>query len=356
MSSYFPNLILYRIVSKEPLTQERVEEALSKTPFHKCLATQEKSAGWLPARGEDNGALCESVGGHWIARYGVETKSVPAAVLNAHVQEKCDAIEKEFGRQPGKKEERELKDEAKLDLLPKAFPKQSQTFIWIDPQAKLLAVGTSTQGRADDIVSLLVESIKGFGVALIDTQSSAQSCMAHWLFTQEPPAGWSIDRSAVLKAADESKAVVRYTNHPLDIAEVKQHIEHGKLPISLAMSWDDRVSLVLTESMTIKGLQFLDAALDSYGDSKGFDTDMAIFTGELSKLIPDLLQALGGEGLSEIQPSEDASATDAANGMRKAVTKFKTNLQRGLRPGESVSINGVVVAKGPELTDGTGNQ
>ena len=45
------------------------------------------------------------------------------------------AIEKEFGRKPGKKEKRDLKDEAKLDLLPMASSKVCMTS-WIEASIK----------------------------------------------------------------------------------------------------------------------------------------------------------------------------------------------------------------------------
>ena len=299
----FSNLIIYRIAQQWQVSLEQVEEALHKTPFMACGATQEQSAGWVPPRGEEHGLLAESVGGQWMLRFFSEAKQIPASVLNRKVQEKADAIEKEFGRKPGKKEKRDLKDEAKLDLLPMAFTKQSSMWVWIDPQAKLLVLDTGAQGKADEVVTLLVESLKGFGVALLDTQTSAQAAMAHWLLTQEAPAGFSIDRECELKAADESKAVVKYGRHPLDIAEVKEHIEHGKLPTKLAMTWDDRVSFVLADSLQIKKLAFTDTVLDQAGDEGGFDTDVAIATGELAKFIPDLIDALGGEGRTEISTS-----------------------------------------------------
>lgn len=299
----FKNLIAYRIATDWWTTLETVELALQKTPFMPCGATQEKSAGWVPPRGEAHGLLCESVGGQWIMRFMTEAKQLPASVINRKVQEKADAIEREFGRKPGKKETRELKDEAKLDLLPMAFTKQSSIWVWIDPKAGMLLVDTASQGKADEVVTLLVESLKGFGLALVDTQTSAQAAMAHWLLTQEPPVGFSIDRECELKAADESKAVVKYGRHPLDIDEVKQHVEHGKLPTKLAMTWDDRVSFVLTDSLHVTKIAFTDNVLDQAGDEGGFDTDVAIATGELRKLIPDLIEALGGEGRTEIGAS-----------------------------------------------------
>jgi hypothetical protein len=71
---------------------------------------------------------------------------------------------------------------------------------------------------------------------------------------------------------------------------------------ALAMTWNDRVSFVLTEALQIKKLAFRDVVIEGAADSphadtkdSGFDTDAAIATGELSGLIPDLLEALGGE-------------------------------------------------------------
>ena len=314
----FKNMIVYRIASQWQCSLETLEEALQKTPFTPCGATQEKSMGWVPPRGEDHGVLAESVGGQWMLRFMSEAKMLPASVLNRKVAEKAQAIEKEFGRKPGKKEKQELKDEAKLDLLPMAFTKQAGTWVWIDPQAHLLVLDCSAQGKADEIVTLLVESLKGFAVALLDTQTAPQAAMAHWLLTQEPPAGFSIDRECELKAADESKAVVRYARHPLDIDEVKQHIEHGKLPTKLAMTWDDRVSLVLSESLQIKKIAFLDSVLDEAGEEGGFDTDVAIATGELSRLIPDLIEALGGEGRTELGQTEERKSGAAVTGPQKA--------------------------------------
>ncbi|MDR2326770.1 MAG: recombination-associated protein RdgC, partial [Acidovorax sp.] len=136
----FKNMIVYRIAAQWQGALEQLEEALQKTPFTPCGATQEKSAGWVPPRGEEHGLLAESVGGQWVLRYMSESKMLPASVLNRKVAEKAEAIEKEFGRKPGKKEKQELKDEAKLDLLPMAFTKQGGMWVWIDPQAKLLVL------------------------------------------------------------------------------------------------------------------------------------------------------------------------------------------------------------------------
>lgn len=302
-------MIVYRIAPGWQADLVQVEEALAKAPFMECGATQEKSLGWVPPRGEQHGALAESVGGQWILRFMVESKVLPGSVLNRRVKEKAARIEQETGRKPGKKESKELKEEAKLDLLPMAFTKQGSMWVWIDTESRLLVLDTSSQGRADEVVSLLVESLPGLAVSLINTQTSPQAGMAHWLATQEPPVGFSIDRECELKSADEAKAVVRYARHPLGIEEIQAHIAAGKLPTKLALTWDDRVSFMLTEGMQLKKVAFLDTVFEgTKPDDGGFDTDVAIATGELVKLIPDLIEALGGEAESGVASAAEAIA------------------------------------------------
>ncbi|MGE8449425.1 MAG: recombination-associated protein RdgC [Pseudomonadales bacterium] len=303
------NLIIYRISDSWSPDLQLLEEALAKSPFAECGATQERSAGWVPPRGEPHGPLAESVANQWVMRFMTEAKMLPASVLNRRVEEKAAHIEATEGRKPGKKEKKDLKDEAKLDLLPMAFTKQGAMWVWLDPQARTLVLDTGSQARADEVVSSLVEGLTGFALALVDTQTSAQAAMAHWLTTQESPAGFSIDRECELKAADESKAVVRYGRHPLDIAEVQQHIEHGKLPTRVAMTWDNRVSFVLTEGLQLRKVAMLDVVMEGQSQNDGgFDADVAIATGELSRLIPDLIEALGGEGRTGVPPNKSAPA------------------------------------------------
>ena len=317
----FKSLIAYRISPLWPADLAAIEEALAKSPFIECGATQQKSAGWVPPRGEAHGALVESIGGQWIARLMTETKSVPGSVLARKVAEKAARIEQETGRKPGRKESKELKDEALLDLLPMAFTKQASTWVWVDPTERLLGLDTSSQGRADEVVSLLVDSLPGLSVSLLNMKTSPQAAMAHWLAAQEPPVGFSIDRECELKAADESKAVVKYGRHPLDIAEVQEHIKQGKLPTKLALTWDDRVSFVLTEGLQIKKLAFLDSVFEgTKADDGGFDTDVAIATGELRKLIPDLVEALGGESESGVAAALQAKGEAVVEAITSGTT------------------------------------
>ncbi len=293
----FKNVIVYRIAPQESEALPKLEEGLDKARFAPCGASQERSAGWVEPRGEAHAPLVESIGGQWIMKFMVEAKVVPGTVVRRKLEERIAQIEKETGRKPGRKESKELKEDVLLQLLPMAFTRQGATPVWVDPQAGWLVVGSSAQARADEVVTALVEALPGVTVVPLYTQQSAAAAMSDWLVSQEPPAGFSVDRECELKAGDESKAVVRYARHPLDIEEIRAHIEQGKLPTRLALTWQDRVSFVLTEGMQIKKITFLEGVFEGGGNQKedGFDADAAISTGELGQLVPDLLEALGGE-------------------------------------------------------------
>ncbi|MDC6301966.1 recombination-associated protein RdgC [Ralstonia solanacearum] len=68
----------------------------------------------------------------------------------------------------------------------------------------------------------------------------------------------------------------------------------------LAMTWDDRISFVLTPSLTIKRVTPLDVIKEAenptaQNDDERFDSDVALMTGELGRMLTDLVEILGGD-------------------------------------------------------------
>ena len=315
----FKNVMVYRIGPAWACSLTQLEENLQPERFVECGATQEKSVGWTAPRGEAHGPLVEAIGGQWLLKLMLESKLVPGSVIARKTKERAAQIEAATGRKPGKKETKELKDEARLALLPMAFTKQGSVLVWIDPVARLLVLDAASQGKADEVMTCLAKSMEGLGAMLVQTVISPVAAMSDWLLSQEPPAGFSVDRECELKAGDDSKAVVRYARHALDIAEVQQHITSGKLPTRLAMTWEGRVSFLLTETFQIKKITFVEGVFQddpSGNKADRFDADAAIATGEIRKLLPDLLEALGGELLlSAAAPTAVAQAltSDAAD-------------------------------------------
>ena len=93
---------------------------------------------------------------------------------------------------------------------------------------------------------------------------------------------------------------MRYANHALEGEEILAHIAAGKRATRLGMTWNDRISFVLTEQLQIKRLEFLDIIKEESNTladtaDEMFELDFTLMTGELAKMLNDLTAALGGE-------------------------------------------------------------
>ena len=244
-------------------------------------------------------------------RYGRQ----PSNVVRRKADEEIARIEATTGRKPSKKETRDLREDAKRALLPQAFTKQTTVLVWIDPRAQLVVIDTGSSTRADAVALALIEAAGRMNLTPLQTELSPTTAMAMWLREGEGPADFSIDRTCELKGIDGEKATVRYARHTLDIYEVKDHIEQGKLPTLLAMTYRGRVSFVLHDDLTLKGVEVLDVALEEAAANTeeaaaAFDADIAIGTGELAHLLAALVEALGG--VKELPIKEAAKAGEEA--------------------------------------------
>ncbi len=292
--------MVYRVATEGSLGVEQMETALGQMLFTPCSASQDKSMGWVPPRGQQHGALVEAINSQRILCFMIESKGVPGSVIKRHLDERLAQIEATEGRKPGRKESRELRDDIVQQLLPMAFAKTSSVLVWLDLQTGRLVLDCGSQGKADEVVSALVKCLPGVQISALNTQMAPQAAMTQWLTSGDKgwPHHFAPGREVELKSGDEMNSVVKFTRHHLDDEEMQRHIGQGKLPTKLAMDWDGRVSFVLTESTQLKKVAFLEGVFEdnaSAEDDGGFDTDVTISTGELSALITDLIEALGGE-------------------------------------------------------------
>lgn len=304
---WFKNLQLYRLPAPWKLELAPLIEQLGRGGFRPCGSQDPMSRGWVPPRG---GELVHAIGGQWLLMLCVEQRLLPAAVINEEVQERAGKIAAEQGYPPGRKALRDLRERVTEELLPRAFTRRRKTPVWIDPINGWLGVDAASLAKAEEALEHLRQCLDDLPLALVQTRMSPSAAMADWLASGEAPAGFTVDRDCELKAMDDEKATVRYVRHPLGEemeAEIKAHLAAGKLPTRLALTWDDRISFVLTEKGEIKRLAFLDVLKENAGEGLDnaeeiFDAEFALMTGEFARFIPTLLEALGGEAPPAAQP------------------------------------------------------
>jgi recombination associated protein RdgC len=293
----FKQLTPYRLGPAGAPALSALVAGLDRARFQPCTPTQALSTGWVPPRAEDHAPLVEVVAGQWLLKLCFERRLLPASVVRDRVEARALQIERDTGRRPGRRELRALKEEAAFELLPQAFTQRSAVLVWISPRDGWLLLDAGSSSRADAALTALVQAAPALAPRAPQTAVSPSAAMTAWLASGEPPRAFSVDRDGEFKAPDESRSAVRYARHPLDPTEVRRHLDGGLVPTRLALTWADRVSFVLTESMQLKRIALLDLVLDRPpgGVDAGFDADVALATGELGRLLPDLLDALGGE-------------------------------------------------------------
>lgn len=288
----FKNLTLARVTG---LSSAGVLGAAAQTaPFAPCGPTQVASVGFAPPRGSQ-GAWCESVAGHWILAVKLQAKTVPPAEIDKLVDARAAAIERETGRKPGKKQRRELKDEALLELLPKAFPKDTTVLVWIDAERGLLALDNVSPAKTDVVTALLVQAL-GLVVAPLQTTVAPAAWMRDQLIGDPENNGFDLGNECELRNP-ETKATVRYANLSVATPEVTEHVLGGKQVRRLGLEWTNGTvaDFVLADDGTLRKIDLTIPATARSEGADDFDANIALGTGALRVLIADLIAALGGE-------------------------------------------------------------
>lgn len=293
---WFKNLQLYRLPKNWAADLAEIEQQLAKQTLQPCGTSVMQSLGWVAPR--PDGPLIHSVNGQWLLALGVEQKLLPATIVKQFANERAKEIEENEGRRVGRKEMRELREAMAIELMPRAFTHRRTTFAWIDPINGWLVIDAASPAKAEELLEHLRKSVDGLPARLVEVQQSPMAAMTGWVAAGEAPAGFTLDQDLELRSAE--KATVRYVKHTLEGEEIRQHIAGGKVVTRLALTWGDKISFLLNENLQIKRLTFLDILKEqadgqAENEDERFDLDYTLMTGEVARLLDDLLGALGGE-------------------------------------------------------------
>ena len=300
---WFRNIQIYRLTDAWRLDAAGLQEMLAQHVFTGCCASDMQARGWVPPRG-NGGELVVSSNKHLLICLGVEQKLLPASVIRQYAQDRLAELEEQQGFKPGRKQVMEMRELVAAELLPRAFVRRRLTYAWIDPQGGWLVIDAASPAKAEEMLEQLKLSLEELPFKPLRTKLAPTAAMTEWLLTGEAPGGFTIDRDCELRAAGEERATVRYARHALEGQEIRQHIEGSKAATRLALTWQDKISFVLTEQMQLKRLAFLDilkqeAETQTENADELFEADFDIMAGELAQLLPQLVEALGGEVKSE---------------------------------------------------------
>ncbi|HEJ7276519.1 TPA: recombination-associated protein RdgC [Serratia marcescens] len=298
---WFKNLMVYRLSREVALNADEMEKQLSAFAFTPCGSQDMAKTGWVSPMGSHSDALTHAVNGQIVICARKEEKILPSPVIKQELQAKIERLEAEQHRKLKKTEKDALKDEVLHSLLPRAFSRFNQTFMWIDTINDLIMVDAASAKRAEDTLALLRKSLGSLPVVPLTMESPIELTLTEWVRSGEMPAGFAIQDEAELKAILEEGGVIRCKKQNLISDEIAVHIEAGKLVTKLAVDWQERIQLMLSDDGSLKRLKFADTLREQNDDidrddfAQRFDADFILMTSELAALIKNTIEALGGE-------------------------------------------------------------
>lgn len=295
---WFKNLTVYRLPVDWSWSAASLEEALARRPLQPCSPLEMRSMGWVPPATTDR--LLHTLGEHHLLALGIDQKLLPASIVRQEAERRARIQAQTQGFPVGRRQMRALRMQVLEELRARALTRRRSTRAWIDPRGGWLVVDSASDRRAEELVDTLRDTLGSLAVQKVDTERAPSACMAAWLLQPGASGTFCVEQDLELQAGEPARSIVRYRRHPLDGKEVRAYVVGGKRPTQLGLTWNGRISFVLTEKLQIKRLEFLEIARES-GDeeevdpAEQFDLDFAVMAGELAKLIAELVRELNGK-------------------------------------------------------------
>ncbi len=303
---------LRAFVLTEPLDRrgDELNQLLKDKELRPCQPFEASTTGWMPLGAAADQWFVLEAGDHLFFRLGFEDKLLPASVVSRVAAEKIEALEKEQGHKLSRREVRTITEQTRAELLPQALAKRSELFGWIDQKQNLLMVDTASSTKADTFTHKLRDTLGSLAITPLETSPSLTAQMTGWLRNQAPPASFALDAHCVLSVPDNPRGHVAYAEHDLSGRDVAGHLGQGKVCTKLALTWKDRVSLVLTDDAVLHKLSLLELATqdaapgdagahdddgESITETEQLKADLLVMTSDLAPMLRDLRASIAGE-------------------------------------------------------------
>ncbi len=298
---WFKNVTVFQLTNPFRVSIESLDEKLSRRAARDCGPLELSTLGWSSPL-ENGTALTLSINDTILITARKSEKILPATVVREELNKRIAEIESSEEREVKGKERQRLREEITVEMLPRAFARSRNTYALIDPENGWLLVDTASRTRAEELTVLLRETLGSLEITNPETELSPTGAMSQWLFHDTPPAGFTIDDECEIRENSEHGGIIRCKNIDVTQDSVRKHLESQSHVVRLAMSWNDRLSFILDQDLTIRRicpLELVDNLREETRDEEDeelfFIADMMLFQGEISELLKRLFELLSSK-------------------------------------------------------------
>ena len=291
----FKNANVFRLTESFLADVETLEAAFQSNAFIPCSGIRPTSFGWvqpLPDR-----PLVHEVAGCLLFCARREDKVVPSTALADTLAEKVARLESVEDRPIRAKEKQRLREDALAELLPRALPKSKQIFGYLSRSEDLLVIDSASTVEAEMFLSCLRETLGSLKVVPPQVKSKPIETFSHWLRTRHLPDDFSFgDQCDLFDPEDGSAVTLRKQN--LTTSEVRIHLDAGKQCTRLSLVWHGDLKVIVDKDLILRQIKTLssdDSTENEDDPAARLDAAFVNMTMELSRFLPALYSALGGE-------------------------------------------------------------
>ncbi len=294
----FKNARFFRLDTPFGLAAAELEERLATRRFRPCGPIETATMGWASPLGEDTSALVQAVSGCYLMCARKQERLLPSAAVAEALDERIGELESGEARDVGRAERRRMREQIVNEMLPRAFTRSRRTLLYVDTETGWLVVDAASEKQAEDVVSLLRETLESLPAKLPDPSKTPSTILTSWLLEGTAPDDFVPGDACEMRDADDNAGVVRCSGQDLASEEILNHLRAGKRATKLALEWDERLSFTLAEDLSLKRLRVGDALLEEMDDTDlepaaRLDAEFAILALQLRQLIARLDEVFG---------------------------------------------------------------
>ncbi|MCH1550487.1 MAG: recombination-associated protein RdgC, partial [Pseudomonadales bacterium] len=149
------NLRFYRVHSDWPEDEASCSAQLENAAFRPCSAFSERSMGFEPPVDNAGDLFCRYLAGADLLQLRLQSRVLPLAAVKEALIERVTLFVNRTGRDPSRKEKRDLKEEIYGELLPKALLKSDRISAFYLRTDKILAIATPSATNAERLLDTL---------------------------------------------------------------------------------------------------------------------------------------------------------------------------------------------------------
>lgn len=293
---WFSNLRFYRF-SDEFTLPEDFEEKLADYIFRPCGRQEQSTFGWYSPFGADNELLTHALNSCYLLSARREEKVLPAAVINAELDDKVRQIQDAEGRPVNRKEKQNMKEDLIHQMLPQAFSRFRLSWGYIDLKRQLIVINESAANRAEDFLGLLRATLGSLPVQPVSPAEPAELIMTDWLQSQQLPNMFEFGDEAELRSPQPDGAILRAKNEDLTHDDINAHLASGKQVTRLGLVWQEHIAFILETDFALKRVKATDMLMDEQDDlvdptpAQKLDADFILITAQVGELYDDLIRA-----------------------------------------------------------------